>query len=152
MSRTKEGRDALRSSEAHPQAGSIAPPWSKRSQRRVPISRHRPKSPETGEAHPSSGADLRHMRRRRPSLSLPNLRWANLCFQRDEFFNGIRRFETSPKRFKCANSGHRPTAKSNQRTLDSAIWTDESFPLGEKVSNGRHTFEEPSKCRETFGG
>ena len=54
MSRTKEGRDALRSSEAHPQARSIAPPWPKRSQGRVPISRHRPKSPETGEAHPSS--------------------------------------------------------------------------------------------------
>jgi hypothetical protein len=29
MSRTKEGRDALRSSEAHPQARSIAPPWPK---------------------------------------------------------------------------------------------------------------------------
>jgi hypothetical protein len=29
------------------------------------------------------------MRRRRPSLSLSNLRWANLCFEQDEFFNGI---------------------------------------------------------------
>jgi hypothetical protein len=48
MSRTKEGRDALRSSEAHPQARSIAPPRSKRSQRRVPLSRHRPKSAKTG--------------------------------------------------------------------------------------------------------
>ena len=64
MSRTKEGRDALRSSEAHPQARSIAPARPERSQRRVPIGRHRPKSAETGEAHPPSGADLRHMRRR----------------------------------------------------------------------------------------
>ena len=68
MSRTKEGRDALRSSKAHPQARSIAPSWPKWSQRRVPIGRHRPKSPETGEAHPSSGADLRHMRPRGQTL------------------------------------------------------------------------------------
>ena len=64
VSRTKESRDALRSSEAHPQAWSIAPPWPERGQRRVPISRHRPKSAETGEAHPPPGADLRHIRRR----------------------------------------------------------------------------------------
>jgi hypothetical protein len=64
MSRTKEGRDALRSSQAHPQARSIAPPWPKRSQGRVPIGRHRPKSEENGEAHPAPGANLRHMRRR----------------------------------------------------------------------------------------
>src|ERR1700722_6265793 len=62
MSRTKEGRDALRSSEAHPQAGSIAPPRSKRSQRRVPLSRHRPKSAKTGEAYPPPCADPRHIR------------------------------------------------------------------------------------------
>ena len=36
---------------------------------------------ETGEAHPSSDADIRHMRRRHPSLSLSNLRWANLSFE-----------------------------------------------------------------------
>ena len=40
------------------------PEWS---QGRVPISRH-PKSEETGEAHPPSGADPRHMRRRGPAL------------------------------------------------------------------------------------
>jgi hypothetical protein len=34
---TKEGRDALRSSEAHTQARSIAPPWPKWSQGRVNI-------------------------------------------------------------------------------------------------------------------
>jgi hypothetical protein len=68
MSRTKEGRDALRSSEAHPQARSIAPAWSKWSQGRVPIGRHRPKPPENGEAHPPSGAGLRHVRRRCPAL------------------------------------------------------------------------------------
>ena len=33
---------------------------------RVPIGRHSPKSPETGEDHPLPGADLRHMRRSRP--------------------------------------------------------------------------------------
>jgi hypothetical protein len=49
---TKEGRDALRSSIAHPQARSVARAGSERSQRRVPIGRHRPKSPKTGEAHP----------------------------------------------------------------------------------------------------
>ena len=32
----EKGRDALRSSQTHTQAGSIAPPWSKRSQRRFP--------------------------------------------------------------------------------------------------------------------
>ena len=39
-----------------------------RGQRRVPIGRHSPKSAETGEAHPPSGADLRHMRRRGSAL------------------------------------------------------------------------------------
>ena len=63
MSRTKEGRDALRSSEAHPQARSIAAAWAERSQRRVPLSRHSPKSAETGEAHPLPGAGLRPVRR-----------------------------------------------------------------------------------------
>src|ERR1700722_2047745 len=115
MSRTKEGRDALRSSEAHPQAGSIAPPWSKRSQRRVPISRHRPKSPETGEAHPSSDADLRHMRRRRPSLSLSNLRWANICFERDEVLSGVRRHQpdraTSGQLLEARKGPHRSEAE-----------------------------------------
>src|SRR3984957_2334020 len=71
MSRTKEGRDALRSSEAHPQARSIAPPWPERSQGRVPIGRHRPKSAETGETHPLPGAILRPVRRRGAAL----LRW-----------------------------------------------------------------------------
>src|ERR1700722_7978304 len=71
MSRTKEGRDALRSSEAHPQARSIAPPWPDRRQGRVPIGRHRPKSAETGETHPLPGADLRAVRRR----GAPLLRW-----------------------------------------------------------------------------
>src|ERR1700722_10020371 len=52
MSRTKEGRDALRSSEAHPQARSIAPPWPERSQGRVLVSSHSPKSAEIGEARP----------------------------------------------------------------------------------------------------
>src|SRR3984885_11913310 len=68
MSRTKEGRDALRSSEAHPQARSIAPPWPERSQGRVPIGRHRPKSAETGETHPLPGAILRPVRRRGAAL------------------------------------------------------------------------------------
>ena len=69
-SRTKEGRDAVRSSEAHPQARSIAPARPERSERRVPTGRHCPKSAETGEAHPPPGADLRHMRRRGPALPL----------------------------------------------------------------------------------
>ena len=66
-SRAKEGRDAVRSSEAHPQARPIAPARAERSQRRVPIGRHRPKPAETGEAHPPSDAGLRHMRRRGPT-------------------------------------------------------------------------------------
>ena len=74
MSRTKEGRDALRSPEAHPQARSIASAWAERSQRRVPISRHRPKSAETGETHPLPGAGLRPVRRRGAVL----LRWQPL--------------------------------------------------------------------------
>src|ERR1700751_179729 len=68
MSRTKEGRDALRSSEAHPQTWSIAPPWPERSQGRVPVGRHRPKSAETGETHPLPGAGLRPVRRRGAAL------------------------------------------------------------------------------------
>src|SRR5215467_11257263 len=49
----------------------------KTGQRCVPIGRHRSKSAEAGEAHPSPGADLRHMRRngrslpRRASASIP---------------------------------------------------------------------------------
>src|ERR1700729_3455801 len=50
-SRTKEGRDAVRSSEAHPQARPTAPARAERGQRRGPLSRHSPKSAETGEAH-----------------------------------------------------------------------------------------------------
>jgi hypothetical protein len=57
-----ESRDALRSSEAHPQPRSIAPPRSKRSPRRGPIGRHCPKPEETGETHPPSDARIRHMR------------------------------------------------------------------------------------------
>src|SRR5271154_6550321 len=68
MSRKKKGRDALRSSEAHPQARSIAPPSPERGQRRVPLSRHRPKSAKIGEAHSAAGAHLRHMRRRARNL------------------------------------------------------------------------------------
>ena len=71
MSRTKECRDALRSSEAHPQTRSIAPPWPERRQGRVPIGRHYPKSAETGETHPLPGAGLRPVRRRGAAL----LRW-----------------------------------------------------------------------------
>src|ERR1700722_16465503 len=71
MSRTKKGRDALRSSEAHPQTRSIAPSWPERSQGRVPIGRYRPKSAETGETHPLPGAGLRPVRRRGAAL----LRW-----------------------------------------------------------------------------
>jgi hypothetical protein len=68
MSRKKKGRDALRSSQAHPPAGSIAPAWAERSQRRVPLSRHSPKSAKIGEAHSAPGTDLRHMRRRARNL------------------------------------------------------------------------------------
>src|SRR5580698_1130954 len=95
MSRTKEGRDALRSSEADPQARSIAPPWPKWSQGRVPVGRHSPKPPETGEAHPSSGTDLRHMRRRGKLCSAKTFDGANRCFERDRFFNGIDVLRTS---------------------------------------------------------
>ena len=38
---TSEGRDALHSPEAHTQARSIAPAWPERSERRVPVGRHR---------------------------------------------------------------------------------------------------------------
>jgi hypothetical protein len=48
LSRTKEGRDTLRASEAHPQARSMAPAWLKRSQGRVPLSRHSPKNAKIG--------------------------------------------------------------------------------------------------------
>ena len=54
--------------EAHPWARSIAPPRSKRSQRRIPLSRHRPKSAKTGEAYPPPCADPRHIRRRGRNL------------------------------------------------------------------------------------
>ena len=50
------------------QARSIAPAWPERGQRRVPVGRHSPKSAKTGEAHPLSGADLRHLRCRGPAL------------------------------------------------------------------------------------
>src|ERR1700733_1024743 len=63
-SRTKEGRDAVRSSEALPQARPIAPVWAERGQRRVPLCRHSPKSAETGESHPPSDAHVRHISRR----------------------------------------------------------------------------------------
>src|ERR1700723_2378810 len=68
MSRKKKGRDALRSSQAHPPAGSIAPAWAERSQSRVPLSRYSPKSAKIGEAHSAPGTDLRHMRRRARNL------------------------------------------------------------------------------------
>ena len=56
--RAKEGRDAVRPPQTHPQARPIAPAWPKRRQRRVPLRRHRPESPETGEARPPSDADF----------------------------------------------------------------------------------------------
>jgi hypothetical protein len=83
MSGTKEGRDALRSSEAHPQARSIAPAWPERGQRRAPLGRHSPKSAETGEAHPLPGGDLRHMRRRLKS-SAPDGRRDRYALSPDE--------------------------------------------------------------------
>ena len=43
-------------------------PSGAKDQRRVPVGGHRPKSAETGEAHPLSEADLRHMRRGGPVL------------------------------------------------------------------------------------
>jgi len=104
MSRTKKGRDALRSSEAHPQARSIAPPRSKRSQRRVPISRHRPKSEETGKAHPSPGADLRHMRRRAPIPPPDGRRNRYPLPSAEGFFNTIDVKRTSKMQSKARGS------------------------------------------------
>jgi hypothetical protein len=89
---------ALRSSEAHPQARSIAPPWPERGQRRVPIGRHCPKPEETGEAHPAPGADLRHMRRR-AQINRPDRRRNRYPRSSAEgFFNTIRRLQPSRMR------------------------------------------------------
>ena len=79
--RTK-GRDALRSFEAHPQARPIAPAWPKGSEGRVPVGRHRPKSEETGEAHPPSDAGLRHIRRRGPGFASPATTRAHIAIFR----------------------------------------------------------------------
>src|ERR1700722_7662059 len=89
MSRTKKGRDALRSSEAHPQTRSIAPSWPERSQGRVPIGRYRPKSAETGETHPLPGAGLRPVRRRGPLASLAAAAHARRARLKTGFFNKI---------------------------------------------------------------
>ena len=57
-------------------------------QRRVPIGRHRPKSAETRETHPPSGADFRHMRRRGSALTSPKAALdANRRRAEREFFN-----------------------------------------------------------------
>jgi hypothetical protein len=91
MSRTKDGRDAVRSSEAHPQARLIAPP----SQGRVPAGRHSPKSAETGEAHSAPGANLRPMRRRRQALLADSCPHAQRCRQENGFFSTIDVKQTS---------------------------------------------------------
>jgi hypothetical protein len=91
MSRTKDGRDAARSSEAHPQARLIAPP----SQGRVPAGRHSPKSAETGEAHSAPGANLRRMRRRRQALLADSCSHAQRCRQENGFFSTIDVKQTS---------------------------------------------------------
>jgi hypothetical protein len=91
MSRTKDGRDAVRSSEAHPQARLIAPP----SQGRVPAGRHSPKSAETGEAHSVPGANLRRMRCRRQALLADSCSHAQRCRQENGFFSAIDVKQTS---------------------------------------------------------
>jgi hypothetical protein len=51
--------------------GKAAPPGTGRCERRIPVSGHRPKSSDPGEAHPPSAANLRHMMRRRASSRPP---------------------------------------------------------------------------------
>ena len=52
--RTEEGRDAVRTPQAHPQAGSAAPSRSLRRPRRVPPRRHRPEPAKNGPLDPTA--------------------------------------------------------------------------------------------------
>jgi len=70
--------------------------------RRIPFGRHRPKSEETGEAHPAPGARIHHMRRRgsaSPRLQLPR---AHIAIFRAP---GTSTLSVDCSRLLCANSG-----------------------------------------------
>jgi hypothetical protein len=55
--RAEEGRDAVRAPEAHPEARPAAIARTLRRTGRVPPRRHRPESPEAGQAHHDTAAD-----------------------------------------------------------------------------------------------
>ena len=61
--RTKENRDAVRPSQAHPGAPSAAITRTERCTRRIPPRRHRTKPPQAGQAVPGAAADLSNLRR-----------------------------------------------------------------------------------------
>jgi hypothetical protein len=67
----EEGRDAVCAPEAHPRTRQATSPGTERSQRRVPIGRHSPKSAETGEAHPSSQRRSSPHEAERPHFASP---------------------------------------------------------------------------------
>src|SRR5690606_8366566 len=50
----KEGRDALRSPQTHPEAGPLAPARSQRSERRVPPRRRSPEPAQNGQDDPAT--------------------------------------------------------------------------------------------------
>jgi hypothetical protein len=66
-----------------------------------------PKTEEAGEAHPPSGADLRHMRRRGPSFAvLTDAAGANRRPKRPEFFNKTGRGRSIAERGDTWRLGH----------------------------------------------
>src|SRR6202040_2301277 len=60
--RAKEGRDAVRSPQTHPQTRSVATTRSLRRPRRVPPRRHGAESTETGQTDSRPGANDGYMR------------------------------------------------------------------------------------------
>ena len=111
----KKGRDALRSSEAHPQARSIARPWPQRSQRdEFPLAATAPESAETGEAHSPFRSRSSPPEAQRSSFASPNADdGENRCSERPAgFFNE----EFAEKRafvdFNLANAQYRYVARS----------------------------------------
>ena len=69
--RTKENRNAVRPSEAHPEAGSAATTRAKWCTRRIPPRCHRAKPPQAGQADPATGFVQSSLRRRALSQALP---------------------------------------------------------------------------------
>jgi hypothetical protein len=117
----------------HPQARSIAPARAERSERRVPVGRHRPKSKETGEAHSAPGANLRHIRRE--NLSFASLT-AAADTHRGRLKNGFSTKFVDSCRCRIGARGSRPVCLSS--TTGNRTFSDENCALIEGVaSNAR---------------